>query len=171
MTYGGDPTYWDERKCSIPKCGATIPDNAPVAVCRTHGLQIARVYADVMASEDRDRRVIQLERRQADKGNREGLVVYYIRIGDYIKIGFTSRLKDRIHGLRVTRDDVLAIEPGGRELEAQRHEEFATERVHRRRENFFPSTGLLAHIESCRAEHPLPQWLTLPDTDTIRRGA
>lgn len=88
-------------------------------------------------------------------------VVYYIRIGDHVKIGFTSNLRERLKALRVYTDNLLATEPGGRAVEAQRHQEFAAERVGRR-ENFNPSRRLLAHIEQVRNEHGAPVVTSYP---------
>lgn len=73
-------------------------------------------------------------------------VVYYVRMGDHIKIGTTRDLPGRLHGLYLTEADLLATEPGGRDQELARHHEFADERV--RRELFEPSDRLLAHIAS-----------------------
>lgn len=75
----------------------------------------------------------------------ERSVVYYVRTGRYVKIGYTSDLKRRLHSLRLDPAAVLATEPGGRDLEAQRHAEFAEERLGRR-EDFAPSLRLQEHI-------------------------
>lgn len=81
--------------------------------------------------------------------------VYYIRIGDHVKIGFTGNVVERLIGLRVDSSALLATEPGGRDLERQRHLQFGQERVGRR-ENFNPSRRLLAHIETIKQEHGEP---------------
>lgn len=81
--------------------------------------------------------------------------VYYVRLGDHIKIGYTVNMTQRMNALRADLSQVLATEPGGRELEAERHQQFAAERVSRR-EDFNPSRRLLAHIEEIRAEHGEP---------------
>lgn len=75
----------------------------------------------------------------------ERSVVYYVRTGRYVKIGYTSDLKRRLHSLRLDPTAVMATEPGGRALEAQRHAEFAEERIGRR-EDFAPSLRLQEHI-------------------------
>lgn len=84
-------------------------------------------------------------------------VVYYVRIGSSVKIGYTAHLRQRMADLRI--DDVgealLAIEPGGRSVEAARHREFAQHRLGRR-ENFVPVPRLVAHIEDVRREHGDP---------------
>lgn len=82
-------------------------------------------------------------------------VVYYVRIGQYVKIGYTIDLRARMSGLRVDRDALLAVEPGWRETEAQRHAQFDAERQGRR-ENFNPSRRLLAHVDVVRAKYGEP---------------
>lgn len=58
----------------------------------------------------------------------ETCVVYYMRLGDLVKIGYTSNLENRVAAINP--EEVLATEPGGRLLEAQRHKEYAGLRVH-----------------------------------------
>lgn len=144
-------------------------DIRTVPLCIEHGYEIAKVYKRRLMAEDLLTRDVQATRRievyQQDRGNRTGAVVYYCRIGDYIKIGYSTRLRNRFTTLRA--DELLACEPGGPDLERQRHEEFTEERIHPRRENFRPSDRLNAHIELVRAEHGLPQWAALPDTTTV----
>lgn len=56
-------------------------------------------------------------------------VVYYMRVGDRVKIGYTSNLKSRV--AQVMPEEVLATEPGGRLMEGVRHRQFADLRVAR----------------------------------------
>lgn len=72
-------------------------------------------------------------------------VVYYVRTGRYVKIGYTSNLKARLVNLRLDATEVLATESGGRTLEAQRHAQFADERIGKR-EDFVLSFRLQEHI-------------------------
>lgn len=82
-------------------------------------------------------------------------VVYYIRIGDHVKIGFTSGIAERLVNLRVDPDALLAVEPGWRETEHERHVQFAAERQGKR-ENFNPSRRLMAHISVMRSKYGDP---------------
>ena len=75
-------------------------------------------------------------------------VVYYVRFGDRIKIGTSVCILGRMDN--IPHDQLLAVEPGGRELEQQRHREFATDRV--TGEWFLPSDELLSHVRRLRAE-------------------
>ncbi|ARC58383.1 hypothetical protein AS850_14955 [Frondihabitans sp. 762G35] len=54
-------------------------------------------------------------------------VVYYIRLGDRLKIGTSSNPRQRL--ARLWHDEVLAFERGGREVEQRRHLEFAEHRL------------------------------------------
>jgi Meiotically up-regulated gene 113 len=69
--------------------------------------------------------------------------VYYILFGNRIKIGISSNLRSRLDSLpRGVR--VLATEPGGRDVERERHEQFADCRVGG--EWFRPTHALLVHV-------------------------
>jgi hypothetical protein len=85
-------------------------------------------------------------------------VVYYVRLAeDVIKIGTTVYLPQRMAGLRIiSRDQVLAAEPGDQKLEKKRHRQFAHLRYHHLREDFQPAEDLLKHITAVRAEHGPP---------------
>lgn len=90
-------------------------------------------------------------------------VVYYIRRGEHIKIGRTIDFRSRMSALRP--DVVLAIEPGGHEVETARHRQF---REHHVRDHpggvewFQPGGDLLAHIASVVAEHGPPEQPVFP---------
>jgi len=82
-------------------------------------------------------------------------VVYYARMADgSIKIGYTADLYTRMTAL-YARDAVLAIEPGGREVEAQRHARFGDLRIGRA-EMFSPHPRLMEHIAAVIREHGIP---------------
>jgi len=77
-----------------------------------------------------------------------GFVVYYLRVGKYVKIGVSSKLKNRLTGYPPDAK-LLATEPGGWDLEKQRHQQFR-EDLAARFEWYQPSAKLLAHINSLR---------------------
>ena len=54
-------------------------------------------------------------------------VVYYIRFADRVKIGTSSNPRQRLAQLR--HEEVLAFEPGARDVEQRRHAEFADLRL------------------------------------------
>jgi len=87
--------------------------------------------------------------RQATKGMD---IVYYLRRSDgAIKIGTTNRPLIRLaeHKRRGDVTEVLAIEFGGRDLERQRHLEFAHLRIGQH-EHFTAAPDLMEHISTLR---------------------
>jgi hypothetical protein len=90
-------------------------------------------------------------------------VVYYVRRGQYIKIGTTVQFTIRMTALRP--DEVLAVEPGSYDLERERHLQFADSRANGRGEYFFPSQALIEHMLSVRAQHGIPSQSSLSVTD------
>lgn len=81
------------------------------------------------------------EDRKAEEKKR-GEVVYYMRLGDMVKIGWTTNLPKRTR--TINPQEVMATEPGDMKLERQRHRQFADLRV---------------HGEWFRYEGPLIQWI------------
>lgn len=57
-----------------------------------------------------------------------GEVVYYIRIGNRVKIGTSTNLRQRLADLNP--EEVMALERGGRTVEMRRHRQFASLRTH-----------------------------------------
>jgi hypothetical protein len=78
-------------------------------------------------------------------------VVYYVRFSDRVKIGYSLDFARRI--LCLPHDEVLAVEPGGRELEVKRHAQFAADRIKPRGEWFHMSPALRSHIRKVIREH------------------
>lgn len=95
-------------------------------------------------------------------------VVYYVRIGDTIKIGVTTNMKARMP--QVMPDEILATEPGGPDLERRRHIEFSHLKV--RGERFTSGADLLAHVAEVRRQHGAPQMTgyLLADSTSRRLG-
>jgi hypothetical protein len=62
-------------------------------------------------------------------GEQHAPVVYFARIGDNVKIGTTTNLKSRMRSFYLSLDDVLAIVPGGEDVEDTYHERFAWSRI------------------------------------------
>lgn len=94
-------------------------------------------------------------------------IVYYIRRADLIKIGTTTDPHGRFSDLRP--DEILAFEPGGPQVEAQRHRQFSWCRVGKRSEYFRQTPGLLGHIANLVTEHGVPD-PTWPTVASIGKG-
>lgn len=74
-------------------------------------------------------------------------VVYYLRFGDRVKIGYTKNVAKR--RTQIPNDELLATEPGGRVVETMRHRQFAEHRLIG--EWFAMGPNLMEHIEQLRA--------------------
>lgn len=88
-------------------------------------------------------------KRRPDAGNAPrqraaGAVVYYLRMGDQIKIGTSLDPDGRARSLSLTPQHIVATEPGGAIIERRRHAQFA---------------HLHAHGEWFRAEEPLLSYI------------
>lgn len=81
-------------------------------------------------------------------------VIYYMQVGPFIKIGTTTTLARRLRSYPP--DSVLlAIEPGGYDVERARHHQFNADRA-AGREWFRPSEALSTHIEYLQRR--APEW-------------
>lgn len=83
-------------------------------------------------------------------GNVAGSWIYYIRMGDEIKIGVSNDPLRRAQALSLNASHILAIEPGTQLLERKRHAEFRHLRLHG--EWFRAEDPLLAHIEQLKVK-------------------
>lgn len=98
-------------------------------------------------------------------------IVYYIRRSALVKIGTTVDPTARMSTLMP--DEILAFEPGGRDLEQQRHRQFHPERVAKKGEYFRLSPRLQRHIDETRNAHgePPEDWTTMATLGRqFRRG-
>lgn len=109
---------WD--LCSIPQCNRLRADNVGIQLCERHieqawaAHQIITGQATVPElNPDPNRDVYSL----AAQGT-----VYFIRIGDLLKIGWTSKPLERMRSLKP--DAILHFQPGSRRDEAKMHAKF-----------------------------------------------
>jgi hypothetical protein len=86
-------------------------------------------------------------------------LVYYMQLGQLIKIGTTTNILLRVSSLNPER--VMAVEAGDRTKEAKRHREFALARRHG--EWFDPTPELLDHISRTREQFESASGLTLDE--------
>jgi hypothetical protein len=109
-----------------------------IPLCRYHFAMAHAAWANCVDEGERvaaERRVVATsERKHMQKVRlahvREGgPVVYYVSMPPHIKIGTSTNFRRRMREFYVQHDDLLAVEPGGRSLEASRHQQFASFRV------------------------------------------
>lgn len=91
-----------------------------------------------------------LEERQRLGFMRRPGTIYYLRVGDLIKIGFTVDIDQRMRQYPPN-IEVLATHPGTRETERQMHHKFL-HRVAKGREWFTPCAEIDQHIEDIRSQ-------------------
>lgn len=147
--------------CSIPTldggaCSAPTHPRMPFPVCSAHAVQLWRhvnKHMDHLVGGSEDAgptpRVAKTAVRKIAPNGRSTAVVYYLRIGELIKIGTTNNLNQRLKAYPPDRE-VLALERGGTGLEALRLRQFR-HLLAGRREWFTPADDLLAHIDQVRA--------------------
>lgn len=112
---------------------------------------------DAAFAEDRQRSEDEQRRRRVIGALTQYNVVYYVRVRpEVIKIGTTRHLRSRMGALRVLPTDVLAAEPGTRQLEATRHRQFAHLQTGAFREDFTEADDLRAHIAAIVDQHGQP---------------
>ena len=81
-------------------------------------------------------------------------VVYYVALTrSRIKIGTTRNLPARLAAMRSGMEDLLAVEPGDRDVEKLRHRQFEDHLLDCASEEFYDCTSLRAWIRATRARH------------------
>lgn len=137
-------------------CGVIHPDGtdcqgppmagAPINVCTEHMMQAYLHIRDQIIAHDG-------KTFQEPWTRPDTCLVYYVRNGDLIKIGYTWNLWQRMNKIPGM---LLAAEPGSPEIESQRHEQFAALRVGRNAEWFQDGPDLMRHIHGLRKRYGDP---------------
>lgn len=150
---------------STPAFGKSTPANNMV-IAREHVQMVQR--EGNARKRERDRREWEFQEELRQKELRAQSQVYYVGLRNCIKIGYTTNMKARMGQLMP--DAILATEPGGREVEKQRHQQFRALKAAIGSEYFAPAAELMAHIESILAKHGPPKITGYPDYDTWHLG-
>lgn len=142
----------DDALCAFASCDEPVSDKyAPAPICTQHVL--------LMWS------TVELERQQssaptpeprADRSPRRASgVIYYLRVGELIKVGFASNLRHRLMNYP-PEAQLLAARPAQRGDEAAEHTALAAFRVHGR-EWYSQHPAVLARVDDVTAEHGQPE--------------
>jgi hypothetical protein len=139
--HGNRPHY--ESECCFPRCYAPVTTKVDLPLCDDHCLKVhSRMQAVIAhyvdAPEDFD-----MPRRAFPEDEPRPSVVYFIRFGDRIKIGYSANLERRLQ--TIPHDEVLLTIPGASTAEANLHRTFAADRI--TGEWFHASPRLLAAIQ------------------------
>ncbi|MFK0045520.1 GIY-YIG nuclease family protein [Streptomyces sp. NPDC090741] len=128
-------------------CDDSVPDGAPVDLCRNHLIK-AYLFMRAELAEVEAKTALPGMRPVSECDDRKN-VVYYIRFGDRIKIGTTKDLRRRLAAL--PHDELLAVEPGGYDIEASRHRQFQPHRISG--DWFKAHADLASHAACVREQH------------------
>lgn len=136
--------------CAAPNCSDTPMPLAPFPLCAHH---VREVYEFAQSVVDVRWRTATAMVAHEDRGQRPipptldtmGWV-YFVRIGDKIKIGYSTYPEARFKGLRP--DEILALVPGTMQDERRCHAAFQHLRAHG--EYFEPGRDLLDFIEDLK---------------------
>ncbi len=155
------------------RCGRTLAIASHV--CAQCGIDIARKVftendlhrdwcAEQITTEEFQRGRVHVEETIAEQRKRRAAerttlppLVYYLRTApDRVKIGFTTDLPRRLREFRSDESYLLAVEPGGRDVERRRHFELGKWRLHAQREDFAEGAEVTARIDAVVSEHGEP---------------
>lgn len=141
-------------------CDAPSAEDVPFPICGRHALKLYRHMRDLVLEafeDDGVKATIALEilrdgqreaKRKIERHADRKHFVYYLRVGELIKIGTTGNLRQRLNQYPPG-TKVLATEPGGRDVEDLRLEQFAHLLVSGK-EWFKPGPDLTKHINQIR---------------------
>lgn len=151
------------HECSVDFCSDDSLTAAPFPICATHARKAYLFVADLldaMTCTDESRLFFALKERDERIGKQVAHaasfitrphepVIYYVLVGSRIKIGTSTNLSNRLSAYPPG-SELLATEPGGTQVEADRLSEFA-EYLDAGREWFQPGPRLRDHIERLKA--------------------
>ncbi len=149
--------------CHHPFCGEPIWERHELLfLCQKHAMHVwLTIDMDVAVTHAPDLTPPLTERRPPRP--RQPSVVYYLRVGGHIKIGYATELARRMQAYPPTAQ-LLAVEPGTLATEKALHDRFTVHRI-AGREWYQASDELLDHIASVVKQHGQP-----PDLFAHRQG-
>jgi len=154
-------------RCTVQRhggdfCDALSAEDMPFPICSRHAIRLYQHMTQTIAARTQDPAFLLhgaandiKEQREVKASSATGKpTIYYIQVGDSIKIGYTTQLRLRLLHYPPNKR-VLAIEPGDMRLERKRHEQFAGLLAYGH-EWFRPGPELIAHINEIRAKEGAP---------------
>lgn len=134
--------------CCHPQCHASVSVKVPEAyLCDSHLVAAYRSVNDLLRESKPDAAANFTGGGRALPGyQHRGGLVYFMRFGDRVKIGFTTNLPLRLQS--IPHDELLATIPGTMADEKRLHSRFAAHRVHHEWFHLVPE--ILAHIEEAK---------------------
>lgn len=146
--------------CTIQKrtgefCDAPPAEGMPYPVCPKHCIEIFRWQYHMVS----DLTTVASDRVVTNRGvpdSNPSWVYYALTREGLIKIGYSANPAQRMTGLGLTLDDLLALEPGDRRTERGRHSLFRII-AYEQTEYFRPTEELQQHVKMIRARHGHPR--------------
>lgn len=131
----------DPSACTVPICLKERSEYSRTGLCADH---MHTAWED-MREWHREQQ-FEIDKKRSPEPKQ--WVVYYIQMGERIKIGRSTNLRRRLQSFHALPEQLLAIEPGPFEREQERHRQFAEWR-HAGTELFDVNKPLQEHIEAC----------------------
>ncbi|MFL1444041.1 GIY-YIG nuclease family protein [Nocardiopsis protaetiae] len=139
-------------------CDAPAHPDMPFPICGRHAMQLWKhigTQLEAAANDPEKRTKVALgflddceQQRQKERETRTPRV-YYLQVGETVKIGTTFDLRQRLNSYPPNRK-LLAVEPGGKAVEGRRLQQFAHLRAFGN-EWFHAGGDLLQHINTLRS--------------------
>lgn len=157
---------WEIGICFIPGCLNEMIRmvGRPLGVCAGHGMDIADYFEWIVETteishraadrEFQNRKQQQIERKQRAARRITPGWIYYLLVGEHIKIGYTKDVKRRLKSYPPG-SRLLALHPGTKQLEHDTHTIFVGSRA-AGREWFLDTPELRDHIKQVIAEFGEP---------------
>jgi hypothetical protein len=138
-----------DGRCLIAACNSAADACSRFQLCPVHAIAVANEV-----NSQRDEWLGGITENQRSFVPEAAVYYLHLKHGD-IKIGQSINLLQRMQGLRSSLADVLAVEPGGFDVEQLRHRQFAAHR-RGRVEDFADALELRNHIAAMRLAHGDP---------------
>lgn len=110
------------KQCSAPDCGRWVSGSiGGVPLCKRH---VTRIQTEVKAPHRRER-IERMHRAEDERDGKRLEWVYFIRLGDSVKIGHTVNVLNRFRNITLyVFGELIALEAGTRALEKRLHRQF-----------------------------------------------
>lgn len=136
-----------DTRCSWPECERLLPVLEPgMHLCWSHMRLSAEVYLKHIG------RLDEMEQEAKSRLEKSEGWVYYVRVGELIKVGHSKVVSDRLKAYPPDAE-LLAVEPGSRALEGERHSRFGAFLRHGR-EWFEDNAEVRSWIAQVRSDNP-----------------
>lgn len=124
FAHRGPSAYADlvRAECLAPGCHAAPNPDLRIAVCTSCAAVIAFAYYGRIRNPQADQTPEEAERADAGEIGLFGLV-YFVRLGNRVKIGFTTNLAARMAA--IPHEEILGVMPGSLRDEKRCHAAFA----------------------------------------------